>query len=87
MVPIRVSGNQEIEFWVEAERPVTTFVFDEDGKDAYYEHADEDESYGGFRNRKRHHQRVMVPFRGRAYLVIVNPSKSSQSAVHYRITS
>lgn len=85
LVPFNVPTSQEVEYTVEAERPVNTYVFDEVGQQAFYQEGDDDWAYGGFKRQRRHHQRVVLPFQGKAYLVILNPSKSQSTAVHYSI--
>lgn len=77
-----------IEYNVEADQPVDTFVLDRnglmeflDGKDDYiYSY------YGGFTNRYKHHQEIKLPFRGWWYLIIRNPNKKESVAVHYEVS-
>jgi hypothetical protein len=68
----RVPRRGLVEFVVEAERPVHTYVLDPEGLDAF-NHGKTDRSFGGFMTRQRHHQELRLPFKGTWYLVILNP--------------
>jgi len=77
-----------IEYHVEADRPVDTFILDRkglmeflDGKTDYiYSY------YGGFTNRYEHHQKIKLPFHDWWYLIIRNPNKKEPVAVHYEVS-
>jgi hypothetical protein len=77
-------GN--IEYLVEANHPVDTFVLDEGGLKEFntgdkfiYSY------YGGFSNRKLHQQELKLPFKGTWYLIIKNSDKNNPVAVHYEV--
>jgi hypothetical protein len=83
--PVPRSGV--IEYDVEAEPPVDTFVLDEDGLKEF-NRGDEYifSYYGGFTNRRKHHQEIRLPFRGWWYLIIKNSNKRESAAVHYEVS-
>jgi hypothetical protein len=76
-----------IEYTVEAERPVDTYILDAEGLKEFYDaKADFIESYyGGFTNRKIHHQELRLPFRGSWYLLIKNANPTEPVAVRYEV--
>jgi hypothetical protein len=75
-----------VEYDVEAEGPVDTFVLDEEGLVEFNSRNPYVYSYyGGFPYRRSHHQELRLPFRGWWYLVINNPSKKEPVAVHYEV--
>ncbi len=84
----RVPRSGVVEYHVEAERPVTTFVVDEEGLREFMDEGGEVGSYyGGFARRYRHDEEVRFPFRrGWWYLVIVN-NESTPVAVHYEVSA
>lgn len=76
-----------IKYEVEANRPVDTYILDEQGLQEFYSKRDYIESYyGGFSNRYNHTQELRLPFSGWGYLVIKNPHDASV-AVHYELSS
>jgi hypothetical protein len=80
-----VPKNRVIEYEVEANRPVDTYILDEEGLREFYSRKDYIESYyGGFSNRLKHQQELKLPFGGWAYLVIKNAQNESV-AVYYEI--
>lgn len=66
-----VPRRRTVEFEVSANLPVSTYVLDEDGYDAFQQ-GESIPSYGGFTDRREHHQELILPFRGRWVLLIVN---------------
>lgn len=78
-----------IEYTVEADRPVTTFILDDEGLDEYYNKKSGDiySYYGGFPYRRLHHQELKLPFRGSWYLLIINEDKREPIAVHYEVSA
>jgi hypothetical protein len=83
-----VPRSRIIEFEVEAERPVTTWVLDQEGLQQFAnKRAHEVTSYfGGFARRYNHHQELRLPFTGWWYLVIENLDTSKSVAVHYEVS-
>lgn len=80
-----VPKNRVIEYEVQANRPVDTYILDEEGLREFYSRKDYIESYyGGFANRLKHQQELKLPFGGWAYLVIKNSQNESVS-VYYEI--
>jgi len=76
-----------IEYEVEANRPVTTFVLDDEGLREYNTRGSDVYSYfGGFTNRRVHREKVEFPkdFAGPWYLIIQN-STNSPVAVNYQV--
>lgn len=84
----RVPRNRRIEYEVEADQPVDTYVLDDKGleefdhgKNAYiYSY------YGGFANRRHHQQELRLPFRGYWHLLIVSHNEE-HVAVNYEVLS
>jgi hypothetical protein len=75
-----------IEYHVEAEHPVTTFVLDDEGLEEFTRAVRIRSYYGGFTNRRRHDEEVHFPFRsGYWYLVIVN-ERHQPTAVYYQVS-
>jgi hypothetical protein len=82
-----VPRNGVIEYDVEAEPPVDTFVLDPEGLVEFNRGDDYIHSYyGGFTNRRKHHQELKLPFRGWWYLIIKNSNKRESAAVHYEVS-
>ena len=73
-----------MEFEVEADRPVNTYVVDREGLEQFSHGRPEFPAYGGFARRKRHFQEVRLPFRGPWYLIVLNPS-DKPATVHYQV--
>ena len=85
-VRYRVPRRGLIEYKVEANRPVTTFVLDEEGLKEFMGRGEDVYSYyGGFSKRREHYQELRLPFRGWWYLVIDNPNKEPV-AIHYEVS-
>ena len=81
-----VPRNGLIEYTVEAERPVTTYILDREGMDEYMGRKSYVTSYyGGFPTRRNHHQEIRLPFRGWWWLVIQNDDEKRPVAVHYEV--
>jgi hypothetical protein len=78
-----------IEYLVEADRPVTTFILDDKGLGEFYTEKSDDiySYYGGFSYRRNHHQELKLPFKGSWYLLIVNDDKRQPVAVHYEVSA
>jgi hypothetical protein len=75
-----------IDYKVEAERPVDTFVLDEEGlREFLGKGRDVYSYYGGFSNRYEHHQELRLPFRGWWYLVIDN-NQDEPVKVYYEVS-
>jgi hypothetical protein len=86
-VRFRVPRSRVIDYNVEAERPVTTWVLDEEGLAEFDKRRGGDvrSYYGGFPNRYRHQQEIRLPFSGWWYLVIENLDDDRPVAVHYEV--
>jgi len=84
-VKYRVPPRRLVEYKVEASRPVSTFVVDEEGLREFLGRGGVYSYYGGFANRYEHQQELRLPFTGWWYLVIDNPHKESV-AVHYEVS-
>jgi len=66
-----VPKRHRIQFNVDADYPVTTYILDDDGLGEF--HAGyEIPSYGGFVNRKHHKQDLYLLFSGHWHLIIMN---------------
>jgi hypothetical protein len=63
--------KRRIEFDVEGDDPVTTYVVDQDGLDQFYAGEDID-AFGGFHRRRKHNDEVTIPPNTPWYLVIMN---------------
>jgi hypothetical protein len=83
-----VPRGRWIEYQVEADQPVSTFVLDEEGKQQFSNRRrDEVESYyGGFHRRYNHRQELRLPFGGWWYLAIENLDDDHPVAVHYEVS-
>jgi hypothetical protein len=83
-----VPKSRVIEYEVEADRPVSTWVLDEEGLHQFSsKHSDDVTSYyGGFHRRYRHQQELRLPFSGWWYLVIDNLDDKNPVAVHYEVS-
>jgi len=84
-LPLR---KRRVEYEVEANRPVTTFVLDDDGLEEYNKRGSDVYSYyGGFSHRRVHREKVDFPpsFQGPWYLVIQNDSEKEPVAVRYEV--
>jgi hypothetical protein len=79
----KVLRSGRVEFSVESELPVTTYIMDKKGLEDFQEGGDI-YSYGGFTNRKIHHDKLYLDFRGIFYLVIMN-EKNEPTAVHWEV--
>ena len=75
-----------IEYHVEAENSVDTYVLDKAGLNDFYDLDQEYiNSYGGFTNRRDHRQEIRLPFRGFWYLIIRNTNKRAPVAIYYEV--
>jgi hypothetical protein len=82
-----VPRNRWVEYEVEADRPVSTFILDETGLQEFMKKgADVYSYYGGFHRRRNHHQELRLPFKGDWYLVIENEDDKEPVAVHYEVS-
>jgi hypothetical protein len=80
--------KHRIEYEVEANLPVTTFVLDEEGLQEYNKKGSDVYSYyGGFAHRRVHKEKVILPseFDGFWYLIIQNDSEKDPVAVRYEV--
>lgn len=81
-----VPRNGLIEYEVEGDRPVTTFIFDKAGLEEFLHDKEYITSYyGGFPDRRYHNQEIRLPFRGWWWLVILNDDEDKSAAVHYEV--
>ncbi|MBI3582723.1 MAG: hypothetical protein HY096_02080 [Nitrospinae bacterium] len=80
----KVPRSGFIEIYIESDKPVTSYILDEDGNKAFYDAQPEIPSYGGFTNRKLHHQKVYLDFQGDFYFIIMN-EKIDPAAIHWEI--
>jgi hypothetical protein len=88
-VRYRVPARGKIEYRVEADRPVNTFVVDEKGlKEFMSRGSDVYSYYGGFTNRYEHEEEIRLPLKvqveGWWYLLIENPH-NEPVALHYEV--
>lgn len=83
-----VPKRKVIDYDVEAELPVSTFVLDEEGLRQYSNKRVDDITsyYGGFHKRYQHRQELRLPFSGWWYLVIENLDETRPVAVHYEVS-
>jgi hypothetical protein len=84
-----VPKSRVIEYEVEAEYPVSTFIVDEEGLQQYRKNGSDSDItsyYGGFHRRYNHHQELRLPFTGWWYLVIENLEDHKSVAVHYEVS-
>lgn len=84
-----VPRGRVIEYEVEAEHPVSTWVLDEEGLQQFSRKRGDDtisSYYGGFHRRYNHRQELRLPFTGWWYLVIENLEGRKPVAVHYEVS-
>ncbi len=76
-----------VEFEVQAEHPVMTYIVRPRGLELFDEGKKNFRYYGGFQTppRMKHKQELMLPFSGPWYLVIVNPDEDEPVKVHYEV--
>ena len=74
--------RRRFDYYVEADRPVTTFILDRDELDRFDKGADFVNSVGGYNRRRRHEGRVRLPSDDEWYFLIVN-EENEPVAVHY----
>jgi len=75
-----------IEYNVQADKPVSTYILDEQGLSEFLGKGEDVYSYyGGFPRRREHRQELRLPFRGWWYLVIDSDNKEPV-AVHYEVS-
>ena len=85
-----VPRRRRIEYEVEANLPVTTFVLDDDGLKEYNRKGKDIYSYyGGFSHRRVHRETVDLPsdIDGPLYLIIQNDNDKQPVAVRYEVFS
>jgi len=80
----QVPRNGLVAYYVEAERPVNTYVVDKTGLDQFLRGEPYVNSYGGFQDRPQHRQEVVLPFQGWWYLIILNRNPWPV-AVYYQV--
>ena len=83
-VPTYVPQNRRINYTVEAEHPVSTFLIDKDDFDRY-DVGEEVRSFGGFSRKRYHKQRGKMPYSGDWMLVISNENRHPV-AVHFDVS-
>lgn len=82
----RVPDDGVVSFWLEADRPVETYIVRPRGLEHFDQGSKSFVYYGGFpRARKRQRQEVRLPFKGSWYLIILNPSRTEPSVVDYEV--
>lgn len=74
--------NRRVRYFVEADKPVTTFLLDPDELERFYEGVPSVRSFGGQSRRRRHEGRVQLPSDDDWYFLIVNEG-ADPVAVHY----
>ncbi len=86
-VKYRVPSRGSIDYYVEADRPVTTFIVDKAGLEEFYDKGTEEVTsyYGGFPHRKVHDEQIRLPFKGDLYLLIINDDDKNPVAVFYSV--
>jgi hypothetical protein len=85
-VRYHVPHRRLIDYTVEADRPVDTYILDDEGLNEFLGKGEDVYSYyGGFYNRYKHHQELRLPFQGWWYLVIDNQNREPV-AVHYEVS-
>ena len=81
----RVPKDRIIEFNVQADRSVKTYVMTKKGLQLW-DAGKRFKYYGGFQDpRRHHHQELILPFGGYWYLVIVNPNKTQPIEAEYEV--
>ena len=82
-----VPKKRRIQYEVEAERPVTTFILDDEGLKQYNSGDDVESYYGGFPHRYYHNEKITFPpdFTGPWYLIIQNDDAKYHVAVKYQV--
>lgn len=81
VIPTRVPWSGHFKYRVEAERPVDTFMLDEEELEKFRGGRSVN-SFGGFDERRVHRGRGRLPFGGKWFLVISNPNEQPV-AVYY----
>src|SRR5712692_2158376 len=82
----RVPNDRTIEYDVQADHSVKTYVMTKKGLDEWDSGNKRFKYFGGFQDPRRHHrQELVLPFGGHWYLVIVNPSKVRPVEVEYEV--
>lgn len=73
-----------VEYSVEADIPVSTYVLDTNTLSDFDKGNADIESFGGFSRRRKHRQTVNLPGNHNWYLLIVNDN-DEDAAVHYEV--
>lgn len=82
----KVPRHRLVEFEVEADLPVKTYVLGPKALRRFSEGSSTFRYYGGFPDARRsQHQAVRLPFTGVWYLVIMNPDKQASVRVEYEV--
>jgi hypothetical protein len=75
-----------IEFELEADHPVETYILRPRGLELFDHGSDSFKYYGGFPNaRRKQRQELRLPFEGPWYLLIVNPDEDESVNVNYDV--
>jgi hypothetical protein len=82
----RVPRNGWIEFEIDANGPVTSYVLDKVGLNDFAEGITDFHYYGGFARRDYHQQKLYLPFNGSWFLVISNRSRTYDVRVRYEVS-
>jgi hypothetical protein len=83
----RVPNSRVVEFEIDADRPVKSYVLRTKGLELFDQGSEKFIYYGGFPEpRRRHRQELILPFdEGHWWLLIVNPSKIHSATVIYDV--
>jgi len=73
-----------VEYSVEADVPVSTYVLDKQTLSEFDEGKTQIKSFGGFSRRRKHYQTLNLPGKRNWYLLIVNEN-DEDAAVHYEV--
>jgi hypothetical protein len=84
----RVPSSRIIEFDVRADHSVKTYIMSTRGLSEFDEGLKRFRYYGGFQDptKRHHHQKLILPFDGHWWLMIVNPSGSRSVEVEYEVS-
>jgi len=83
----RVPEDGTVEFEVEADLPVKTYIVRPAGLDYFDEGSTTFKYYGGFPDpRRKQRQRLYLPFTGPWYLLIINEDEDESVRVRYEVS-